>query len=135
MSLASCIMFFIFFLLIRRPPRSTRTDTLFPYTTLFRATAAYQLCFFGGVRLAGVAVGTVVGVGSGPVWGGLLGWVARGERPGRRWAAATALALVGAALLATSTGPVGEQVYATGILSALGAAFTSAAFPRLATDP
>src|SRR3546814_4251487 len=26
-----------FFLMIRRPPRSTRTDTLFPYTTLFRA--------------------------------------------------------------------------------------------------
>src|SRR3546814_11230272 len=27
----------IFFLMIRRPPRSTRTDTLFPYTTLFRS--------------------------------------------------------------------------------------------------
>src|SRR3546814_4245602 len=26
----------LFFVLIRRPPRSTRTDTLFPYTTLFR---------------------------------------------------------------------------------------------------
>src|SRR3546814_6705747 len=32
-----CICFF-FFLMIRRPPRSTRTDTLFPYTTLFRST-------------------------------------------------------------------------------------------------
>src|SRR3546814_4332838 len=29
--------FFIFFLMIRRPPISTRTDTLFPYTTLFRS--------------------------------------------------------------------------------------------------
>src|SRR3546814_13662944 len=29
-----------FFLMIRRPPRSTRTDTLFPYTTLFRSEAA-----------------------------------------------------------------------------------------------
>src|SRR3546814_10622911 len=28
---------YVFFLLIRRPPRSTRTDTLFPYTTLFRS--------------------------------------------------------------------------------------------------
>src|SRR3546814_18337000 len=28
---------FIFFLMIRRPPRSTRTDTRFPYTTLFRS--------------------------------------------------------------------------------------------------
>src|SRR3546814_9874530 len=30
----------IFFLMIRRPPRSTRTDTLFPYTTLFRSAFA-----------------------------------------------------------------------------------------------
>src|SRR3546814_15369443 len=29
-----------FFLMIRRPPRSTRTDTLFPYTTLFRSLAS-----------------------------------------------------------------------------------------------
>src|SRR3546814_4435533 len=29
-----------FFLMIRRPPRSTRTDTLFPYTTLFRSSAS-----------------------------------------------------------------------------------------------
>src|SRR3546814_17063034 len=29
-----------FFLMIRRPPRSTRTDTLFPYTTLFRSAVA-----------------------------------------------------------------------------------------------
>src|SRR3546814_8439201 len=28
---------FFFFLMLRRPPRSTRTDTLFPYTTLFRS--------------------------------------------------------------------------------------------------
>src|SRR3546814_14963046 len=31
------LVFRIFFLMIRRPPRSTRTDTLFPYTTLFRS--------------------------------------------------------------------------------------------------
>src|SRR3546814_10123854 len=31
-----CVLSF-FFLMIRRPPRSTRTDTLFPYTTLFRS--------------------------------------------------------------------------------------------------
>src|SRR3546814_15690077 len=34
-----CYFMFFFFLMIRRPPRSTRTDTLFPYTTLFRSTA------------------------------------------------------------------------------------------------
>src|SRR3546814_16871770 len=31
------IFLLFFFLMIRRPPRSTRTDTLFPYTTLFRS--------------------------------------------------------------------------------------------------
>src|SRR3546814_17778787 len=30
------------FLMIRRPPRSTRTDTLFPYTTLFRSLSSYR---------------------------------------------------------------------------------------------
>src|SRR3546814_18213161 len=32
------MMYMIFFLMIRQPPRSPRTDTLFPYTTLFRST-------------------------------------------------------------------------------------------------
>src|SRR3546814_14675263 len=33
------MIFLFFFVMIRRPPRSTRTDTLFPYTTLFRSYA------------------------------------------------------------------------------------------------
>src|SRR3546814_19060928 len=36
----SSIFSLFFFLMIRRPPRSTRTDTLFPYTTLFRSKAS-----------------------------------------------------------------------------------------------
>src|SRR3546814_2465272 len=39
---------FFFFLMIRRPPRSTRTDTLFPYTTLFRSLPDRRHC--GGCR-------------------------------------------------------------------------------------
>src|SRR3546814_3473572 len=35
-------MVFFFFVMIRRPPRSTRTDTLFPYTTLFRSDDARE---------------------------------------------------------------------------------------------
>src|SRR3546814_19462678 len=38
-------MLVVFFLMIRRPPRSTRTDTLFPYTTLFRS-APWHVCHF-----------------------------------------------------------------------------------------
>src|SRR3546814_19871987 len=37
LSLILRLKFMFFFLMIRRPPRSTRTDTLFPYTTLFRS--------------------------------------------------------------------------------------------------
>src|SRR3546814_3021230 len=40
----------VFFLSIRRPPRSTRTDTLFPYTTLFRSLAGARN--FGHMRNA-----------------------------------------------------------------------------------
>src|SRR3546814_8235646 len=36
-------MMYLFFLKIRRPPRSTRTDTLFPYTTLFRSDRLIDL--------------------------------------------------------------------------------------------
>src|SRR3546814_11403560 len=36
-------MYFFFFLMIRQPPRSTRTDTLFPYTTLFRSQSWVEL--------------------------------------------------------------------------------------------
>src|SRR3546814_16632549 len=37
------VVFSFFFLMIRRPPRSTRTDTLFPYTTLFRSRVGIEL--------------------------------------------------------------------------------------------
>src|SRR3546814_7996370 len=40
LALSLCLyssLYFFFFLMIRRPPRATRTDTLFPYTTLFRS--------------------------------------------------------------------------------------------------
>src|SRR3546814_18100258 len=44
-----CIFCF-FFLMIRRPPRSTRTDTLFPYTTLFRSGAEGRVRAACGAR-------------------------------------------------------------------------------------
>src|SRR3546814_15575365 len=41
----------VFFLMIRRPPRSTRTDTLFPYTTLFRSLYRSTFAPFGINRI------------------------------------------------------------------------------------
>src|SRR3546814_13639333 len=40
-----------FFLMIRRPPRSTRTDTLFPYTTLFRSENPSVAALFEAVSI------------------------------------------------------------------------------------
>src|SRR3546814_3688708 len=40
---------FFFFLMIRRPPRSTRTDTLFPYTTLFRSSISGKDGHYGQI--------------------------------------------------------------------------------------
>src|SRR3546814_8499179 len=42
-------IYYIFFLMIRRPPRSTRTDTLFPYTTLFRSNPTTAMIMLSGV--------------------------------------------------------------------------------------
>src|SRR3546814_14236843 len=39
-----------FFVMIRRPPRSTRTDTRFPYTTLFRSRVAFPLKHLAEIR-------------------------------------------------------------------------------------
>src|SRR3546814_3235447 len=47
-------MFLVFFfLMIRRPPRSTRTDTLFPYTTLFRSLGFEPWAGRAAARVAG----------------------------------------------------------------------------------
>jgi DME family drug/metabolite transporter len=63
------------------------------------AVAAYQLSFFAAVHLTGVAVGTVVALGSAPAFAGLAGRLAGDAPLGRRWAASTALACTGVALL------------------------------------
>lgn len=64
--------------------------------------AAYNLAFFAGVRAAGVAAGTVVAIGSGPVWAGLLQWALQGRAPVLRWWLGTALAVAGGAAVATA---------------------------------
>src|SRR3954470_6371708 len=62
--------------------------------------AAYQLCFFAAVADTGVAVGTIVAIGSAPAMAGALEWALERRAPPRAWAAATALACAGVALLA-----------------------------------
>lgn len=66
--------------------------------------AVYQLSFFAAVDRTGVAVGTVVAIGSGPAAAGLLARVVNREPLTGRWAVATGLTVVGVALLGFGTG-------------------------------
>ena len=61
--------------------------------------AAYQLFFFNGVARTGVAVGTIVGIGSTPILAGPIGYLVHREKPSRRWVGATLLGVIGCALL------------------------------------
>jgi DME family drug/metabolite transporter len=70
--------------------------------------AVYNLAFFAGVRATGVAVGTAVALGSGPVWAGLIEAIWQRRRPTAAWWAGTGVAVVGVALLVTGPGRGGE---------------------------
>ena len=62
--------------------------------------AVYQVAFFAAVERTGVAVGTVVAIGIGPIAAGATEWLLDGVRPTSRWAVATAIAAAGVAVLA-----------------------------------
>src|SRR3954451_10225829 len=64
------------------------------------AVATYQLSFFAAVADTGVAVGTIVALGSAPALAGAIEWAVERRRPEKAWAMATALACAGVALLA-----------------------------------
>jgi drug/metabolite transporter, DME family len=107
-------------LAVRPPARSG------PLAAAALGVAGYQLCFFAAVDSTGVAVGTVVALGSAPAITGALGLVLGGPAPGRTWMLATALAVAGVALIATAGADA--QVSAAGVALALGAGASYAAF-------
>ncbi len=94
----------------------------------------YPLAFYPAMQLAGVAIGNVVALGTGPVFAALLEWRLDGRRPGAVWGIATAGAVVGVALLAVGgtrgTGGASPGGVLSGILLALlaGAAYALYAY-------
>jgi len=89
-------------------------------------TALYQVFFFAGVERAGVAVGTLAAIGSGPVLAGLLARWLLGERPGRAWLVATGLCLAGLALLVLGGGASGSaDVLGVGLALLAGLAYAA----------
>ncbi len=87
-----------------RGPRGARRAPLGAVALAGACVALYQFGFFAGLERVGVAGGTVIAIGSGPVFAGLLSGLALGEWPGRRWIGATALAVMGATLIGISGG-------------------------------
>ncbi|MGR6319594.1 EamA family transporter [Micromonospora soli] len=63
------------------------------------AVAGYPLSFYPAVARCGVAVATVIALGSAPVFAGLLAWLTRQARPTLGWACATMTAVIGCAVL------------------------------------
>ena len=88
-----------------------------PVLAAAAAVATYQLAFFAAVADTGVAVGTIVALGSAPTLAGLFEWRLDRRTPEPRWALATALACAGVALLALSGGEA--SVSAPGIALAV----------------
>jgi DME family drug/metabolite transporter len=84
------------------------------------AVAGYQVCFFTAVRLTGVAIGTVVAIGSAPVFTGALSRLAGGPRLDRRWMAATAAAVAGCVVLVTGGHAAGVSAGGVGLALAAG---------------
>ncbi len=81
---------------------------------------AFQVLFFLAVRRSGVALGTVVTIGSAPIVTGLLAWATTRQRPAGTWAVATGLAIAGVALLLLPSGGA-AGMDALGLAAAVGA--------------
>lgn len=87
----------------------------------------YQPAFFLGTRVNGVAIGTVVALGSAPILTGVLDAIVRRRLPGARWAVATAIAVTGVVLVSGLVGtgvaadPTQSAVTPLGILTSVGA--------------
>ncbi len=85
----------------------------------------FQPLFFSGIERTSVPLGTLVTVGSAPVFTGLLAWLLFRDRPTPIWGAATALCILGLALL-TGFGTTGGS--SLGVLMNAGAGLAIASF-------
>ncbi|MCP2370997.1 DME family drug/metabolite transporter [Agromyces terreus] len=89
---------------------------------------AYQPAFFAGTAANGVAVGTVVALGSAPVITGALDWALRRRYPGTRWLVATVIATAGVSVLALASDSTQAAASPLGLLASLGAGASYAVY-------
>lgn len=134
--LAVAAVFFLVVVLATLGPAALRAALarLSPGRVLLAAAciAAYNLAFFAGVRATGVAVGTAVAIGSGPIWAGLLETAVTRRPPAAAWWGGTLLAVAGGALLVIGgSGASAQPVSGVGLGLCLLAGLSYAAWALL----
>jgi len=90
----------------------------------------YQVLFFAGIRSLGIAIGTILAIGSAPFFAGAASMLRSGRAPSRRWAATTLTAVVGLVLLMRPERDLAAP--SVGMLAALGAGFAFGVYTVLA---
>lgn len=99
--------------------------------------AVYNLAFFAGIRATGVALGTAVALGSGPLWSGVMQALLQRRWPTPAWWLGTVLAISGGALMAGIGSAVAQSADAWGLMLCALAGLSYAAYTlitkRLAT--
>jgi len=103
----------------RRVDRRALRQGRAPLVLAAVSVAAYQPLFFTAVGTLGVAVGTIVAIGSAPLAAGVIAALVERRAPGRAWSVGTALALVGGVLLLVPDG--GVRLSVVGVAAAVGA--------------
>jgi DME family drug/metabolite transporter len=99
----------LLFLVSLRPALRALTDAASRRWLLLGAAGVvvYPLAFYTSMDLAGVAIGNVVSLGTGPVFAALLEWLFERHRPSALWAGCTAAAIAGIVLLCAGSGELG----------------------------
>ncbi len=92
-------LFFAVYARLDRTPAASVSPPLAPVLAAGLCMAVYNLAFFAGVRLTGVALGTAVALGSGPVWAGLLQALWTRRWPAPVWWLGTGVAVTGGVLM------------------------------------
>jgi DME family drug/metabolite transporter len=94
--------------------------------------AVYNLAFFAGIRQTGVAVGTAIALGSGPIWAGLLQALVQRKPPTSTWWLGTVTAVAGGAMLTAGGDAAVGRVALGGVLLCLASGLSYAVYTLLA---
>lgn len=124
--IVGALALFVITALAHRPLVTTVSLPLYIWIIAGFGQAMYGATFFAAVHETGVAVGTVVALGSAPILTGVLSALLFRSLPSRRWMLATAIAIAGMSLIVTSG--KGTNISAIGIVYALGAGLGYALF-------